>query len=137
VLPSYKVIVNELRELRLIIKELRDLQFKVMNYLSQPVLLTAERKKLLMTVPSFLLKSYFALETLKEGTATQVSRMTGRCRSVESAYLNELTRMGLVRKETRGQVPRRGRVVVFKIVGQDQEPFVLGKPLPSEVSTLL
>ena len=114
-MPSYKVILNELRKLHLIIEELRDLQFKVMDYLSQPVLLSAERKKLLMTVPSFLLKSYFALETLKEGTATQVSRMTCRRRSVESAYLNELTRMGLVRKET------RGHSVVFKIVGQKQE----------------
>lgn len=51
-------------------------------------------------------KHLATLITLKKldncATATQVSRVTGRQRAVESTHLNQLSRMGLVTKERRG-----------------------------------
>jgi len=49
-----------------------------------------------------LLPTYTALANLGPATATQVSKMTGRCRAFESKNLNELLSMGLVTKHHDG-----------------------------------
>lgn len=64
---------------------------------------------ILLSLPDHLRKSAIALSSLKEGTATDLSKSTGRVRAVESDYLNQLVSMGLIKKK------RRGRDVYFSI----------------------
>jgi len=63
----------------------------------------------LLSLPDHLRKSALALSTLREATATDLSRETGRVRAVESDYLNQLVSMGLVKKK------RKGRDVYFYV----------------------
>jgi len=64
-------------------------------------------------LPSHLVKTYIALrKTRGEVTASMISRITGRKRALESAYLNQLAMMGYVVKV------RRGRIVYFKVSGE-------------------
>lgn len=63
----------------------------------------------LLSLPDHLRKSALALATLGEGTATDLSKETGRVRAVESDYLNQLVSMGLIKKK------RKGRDVYFYV----------------------
>lgn len=63
----------------------------------------------LLSLPDHLRKSALSLATLGEGTATDISKETGRVRAVESDYLNQLVSMGLIKKK------RKGRDVYFYI----------------------
>jgi hypothetical protein len=63
----------------------------------------------LLSLPDHLRKSALALSSLGEGTATDLSKETGRVRAVESDYLNQLVSMGLIKKK------RKGRDVYFYI----------------------
>jgi hypothetical protein len=63
----------------------------------------------LLGLPDHLRKSALALAALGEGTATDLSKETGRVRAVESDYLNQLVSMSLVKKK------RKGRDVYFYI----------------------
>jgi Sugar-specific transcriptional regulator TrmB len=63
----------------------------------------------LLSLPDHLRKSALALATLREATATDLSKETGRVRAVESDYLNQLVSMGLVKKK------RKGRDVYFYV----------------------
>ena len=47
----------------------------------------------LMLLPDHLRKTYLAVASAGECSATEASNATGRCRAVESAYLNQLVRM--------------------------------------------
>ncbi|MGD6807273.1 MAG: hypothetical protein ACQCN4_09990 [Candidatus Bathyarchaeia archaeon] len=53
-------------------------------------------------VSSRLLPTLLALQKIETGTATQVSRITKRCRAFESKNLNELYMMGVASKQTCG-----------------------------------
>ena len=61
----------------------------------------------LLSLPDHLRSTAMALHRLGEATAEEVARATGRARAVESGYLNQLVRMGYVKKR------RRGRRVLF------------------------
>jgi len=63
----------------------------------------------LLSLPDHLRKSALALATLREATATDLSKETSRVRAVESDYLNQLVSMGLVKKK------RKGRDVYFYV----------------------
>ena len=63
----------------------------------------------LLSLPDHLRKSALGLATLREATATDLSKETGRVRAVESDYLNQLVSMGLVKKK------RKGRDVYFYV----------------------
>lgn len=64
----------------------------------------------LLSLPDHLRKTATVLCSLREATADEVAERTGRARAVESSYLNQLVRMGYLKKE------RRGRRVLFSIV---------------------
>ena len=53
----------------------------------------------LMGLPDHLRKTAIALMEIKRGTAEAVADATGNSRSIESAYLNQLQRQGLIQKE--------------------------------------
>ena len=59
-------------------------------------------------LPNSVSKSLQAMQVLGEADATAVSQKTGRNRSVESIYLNQLVRLGIL---TRTRV---GKKVFFK-----------------------
>ncbi len=52
----------------------------------------------LITLPDHLRTTYMTVASKGECSAVQISNLTGRCRSVESNYLNQLSRMGWLNK---------------------------------------
>ncbi|MCX8182202.1 MAG: helix-turn-helix domain-containing protein [Candidatus Methanomethyliaceae archaeon] len=56
---------------------------------------------LLLRLPDHLRKTMMALAKLVEARADEVAKITGRARAIESGYLNQLVRMGYVRKMRR------------------------------------
>lgn len=58
-----------------------------------------------------ILKTLNALSSLGKATAAEISKITGRARSLESVYLNHLVYLGLVRKY------RQGKRIVFAPLG--------------------
>ncbi len=52
--------------------------------------------KSLVELPDHLRKTAMGLMRIGQGTASDVSRRTGRARAVESGYLNQLERQGFV-----------------------------------------
>jgi len=65
----------------------------------------------LLSFPDHLRKSAMVLMKLGRAMAEDVARETGRARAIESAYLNQLARMGHVKRE------REGRRVYFSVEG--------------------
>ncbi|VVB97605.1 Sugar-specific transcriptional regulator TrmB [uncultured archaeon] len=64
---------------------------------------------LLLEFPDHLRLTVRVLLDLGMATAEEVSKKTGRSRSMESSYLNQLTTMGYVQKD------RKGQLVYYKI----------------------
>lgn len=58
---------------------------------------------LYLTVPDSLRKSLFAVSELSKATADDVCIRTGRHRSIENKYLNELVRAGWLNRERIGK----------------------------------
>jgi len=63
----------------------------------------------LLTLPDHLRKTAMAVGELGSATADEVATQTGRTRAAESDYLNQLVKMGYLKKE------RKGRTVFFGI----------------------
>ncbi|MEM4706414.1 MAG: hypothetical protein QXW27_02605 [Candidatus Methanomethylicaceae archaeon] len=57
---------------------------------------------LLLRLPDHLRKTMMALAKLVKARAEDVAKITGRARAVESGYLNQLVRMGYVKKVREG-----------------------------------
>lgn len=66
--------------------------------------------KALLALSGSLQKTMLAIQELEEATSTGVAEKTGRARSVETIYLNQLTRLGYLNKE------RRGRKIYFTVL---------------------
>ncbi|XHH07667.1 MAG: hypothetical protein ACFCUE_08775 [Candidatus Bathyarchaeia archaeon] len=64
----------------------------------------------LLLLPDHLRKTYTTVAVKGECDATIVSNVTGRCRAVESNYLNQLTRMGWLNKR------RISKTISFRVV---------------------
>jgi len=65
----------------------------------------------LLSFPDHLRKSAMTIMKLGKAMAEDVAKETGRARAIESAYLNQLARMGFVKKA------REGRRVYFSVEG--------------------
>jgi len=63
----------------------------------------------LLELPDKLRETAIALIKLESATASDVARITGRGRAIESHYLNTLVRMGYAKKR------RDGRRVIYEI----------------------
>lgn len=72
----------------------------------------------LIALPDHLRKTYMAVSSKGECDAAQVSNRTGRCRAIESNYLNQLSRMGWLNKR------RVSKTVHFRLMSQKD----VGKP---------
>jgi len=77
---------------------------------------------LYLTIPDSLRKSLFAVSELSKATADEVCIRTGRHRSIENKYLNELVRSGWLKRE------RIGKKVYYssKKRKEEQSPEVVG-----------
>jgi len=64
----------------------------------------------LLDLPSSLQKTMLAVQELNEATASEVAQKTGRDRTIESIYLNQLMRLGHLNRE------RKGRKIHFKVM---------------------
>jgi hypothetical protein len=102
---------------------LDDLEKSFSNWNPQP--LDVRDTKLLL-LPDHLRKTYMTVASKGECDATIVSNFTGRCRAVESNYLNQLVRMGWLNKR------RISKTMHFRLVSQraqNKEPTVNVKKL--------
>jgi hypothetical protein len=57
----------------------------------------------LLSLPDHLRKTAIILCNLKEASANEIAARSGRARAAESDYLNQLVRMGLVKKKRKGR----------------------------------
>lgn len=60
-------------------------------------------RSFVLNLPDHLRHTAQSLMSIGEGTAEDISKTTKRSRSLESLYLNNLTNMGLVEKNRKGQ----------------------------------
>jgi hypothetical protein len=60
-------------------------------------------ESLLLSLPDHLRTTYMALASKGEAQAAVISTKTGKTRAIESTYLNQLCRMGYIRKERRSK----------------------------------
>lgn len=74
---------------------LDDIEQNIAKNKPQPL---AVSDSVLMDLPDHLRKSFVIVATKGECDAAIVSNHTGRCRAIESNYLNQLTRMGWLSK---------------------------------------
>jgi hypothetical protein len=87
----------------------------------------------LLSFPDHLRKSAMTIFKLGRASAKDVAKETGRARAIESAYLNQLARMGYLKKEKTS-----GRRAFFSI-GMDQSNVETKNPkilvnFPREIS---
>lgn len=64
----------------------------------------------LLSLPDHLRKTATVVCSLGRGTAEEIAEKTSRARAMESGYLNQLVRMGYLKKK------KRGREVLFSVV---------------------
>lgn len=80
------------------------------------------KPSILLDFPDHLRKTIKTLLELGVASAKEVSEKTGRSRSLESTYLNNLVTMGYVKKERKGQI-------IYYQIKFDQARKVLGDNL--------
>jgi len=80
----------------------------------------------LLSFPDHLRKSAMTIMKLGKAMAEDVAKETGRARAIESAYLNQLARMGYVKKV------REGRRVYFSLEGNQANIESLINPKVAE-----
>jgi len=72
----------------------------------------------LFSLPDHLRKTYLTVMSKGECNATEVSNLTGRCRAMESNYLNQLARMGWLTKRRHSKTLRFS--LVYKEVTKER-----------------
>jgi DNA-binding transcriptional ArsR family regulator len=108
VLKSHALI---LAKLNYISNLLNSLDSKVNQVLGLVPTVAEDLKEKIFLLPDHLRNTLYALKSLGgEATAAQVSKVTEKARAVESAYLNQLARLGFIRKK------RKGRIVYFQLI---------------------
>jgi ArsR family transcriptional regulator, lead/cadmium/zinc/bismuth-responsive transcriptional repressor len=76
-------------------RRLDDIENRFSN-LNPPSVHVAESE--LISLPDHLRRTYVVVASKGQCDAIQVSNLTGRCRAIESNYLNQLSRMGWLKK---------------------------------------
>ena len=78
----------------------------------------------LLSLPDNLRKTYLVVASEGECSATRVSDFSGRSRSIESSYLNQLVRMGWLTKH------RSSKTLQFHAVQRSKEEHWLHPDMP-------
>jgi ribosomal 50S subunit-associated protein YjgA (DUF615 family) len=113
---SLEEIKKEIIDIKKMLEEIMVLQKEILERfkeesISEEIPLDAS---LLLRLPDHLRKTMIALAKLVKAKADDVAKITGRARAIESAYLNQLARMGYVKRE------RIKREVYFSIIGGEE-----------------
>ncbi len=85
-------IFKEMQNIRF---RLDDLERNISGWHPQPLELAESD---LMALPDHLRQTYMVVASKGECSATLTANKTGRCRAIESNYLNQLVRMGWLNK---------------------------------------
>ena len=93
-------------------QRLDDIENSFASWKPQPVPVVESE---IINLPDHLRKTYVVVVLKGECDAVQVSNHTGRCRAIESNYLNQLSRMGWLNKR------RISKAVHFRAVSQKTE----------------
>jgi hypothetical protein len=114
-------IYHEIRRLR---NRLDDIERSFSNWNPQPIEINDSD---LLTLPDHLRKSYLIVASKGECSASLVSGLSGRCRAIESNYLNQLVRMGWLSKRREAKSisfrPASSDVNGYKAFGSVQYSF--------------
>ncbi len=86
------------KKLRLVIPPIEEFKFEALDVMT------------LLSLPDHLRKTATIASRLGRATAKEIADVTKRARAVESGYMNQLVRMGYLKKE------RSGRRVLFSVV---------------------
>jgi hypothetical protein len=98
-------------------QRLDDIENNFSNWNPQPVNVPESE---LISLPDHLRKTYVVVASKGECDAVQVSNFTGRCRAIESNYLNQLSRMGWLHKR------RISKAVHFRLKSQKAGKLLVG-----------
>ena len=98
-----------LREMQEIRYRLDDIEKSISSWTPGPLEISESE---LFSLPDHLRKTCMAVATKGECTATEVSNLTGRCRAIESNYLNQLVRIGWLTKR------RNSKTICFRLVSE-------------------
>ncbi|MGB8780226.1 MAG: hypothetical protein WCD81_06210 [Candidatus Bathyarchaeia archaeon] len=107
-----------LREMQEIRYRLDDIENSISSWNPPPLEISESE---LFSLPDHLRKAYLTVASKGECTATEVSDLTGRCRAIESNYLNQLVRAGWLAKR------RNSKAILFRLVS--------GKPMKEKTPT--
>ena len=113
---------NILREMREIRYRLDDIEQSISRWKPRPVEISESE---LLLLPDHLRKTYITVASKGECNATEASNLTGRCRAVESNYLNQLAREGWI-------VKQRSLKEIHFIVGVNKKTKPNNDPLKHE-----
>jgi hypothetical protein len=111
------------REMQNIRFRLDDLQNAMASWSPQPVEISESK---LISLPDHLRRTFMVVVSKGECSSVIVSNMTGRCRAIESNYLNQLVRMGWLNKR------RDSKTMHFRAVSEK----ILKNPTGQETVTL-
>jgi len=116
IVSTLNKVLEKLEQLHGMLSEALTVERRVLKLLSEA--LPSREEKLppegidvltLLELPDHLRRTVMALGKISKATAEDVSKVTGRRRAVESAYLNQLAVMGYVKRV------REGRKVYFMV----------------------
>jgi len=93
-------IFQELQQIRY---RLDDIEAALSRWTPKPLKISESE---LFLLPDHLRKTYLTVVSKGECNATEVSNLTGRCRAMESNYLNQLVRMGWLTKHKYSKTTR-------------------------------
>ena len=91
---------------------LDDMEKNLSNWNPKPVEYSDMK---LLLLPDHLRKTYLIVASRGECDATVASNLTGRCRAIESNYLNQLARMGWLNKR------RVSKTISFRPISEEIE----------------
>ncbi len=89
---AFDRLIEEMMQIRY---RLDDIEATLSGWNPKPIEISESE---LFSLPDHLRKTYLTVMSKGETSATEVSNQTGRCRAMESNYLNQLARMGWLTK---------------------------------------
>ena len=104
---AFDRILQEIMQIRY---RLDDIEAALLGWNPRPLQISESE---LFSLPDHLRKTYLTVMSKGECNATEVSNLTGRCRAMESNYLNQLARMGWLTKR------RHSKTLRFSLVSKE------------------
>jgi hypothetical protein len=104
---AFDRIFEEMKQIRF---RLDDIEATVSGWSPKPLEISDQE---LFLLPDHLRKTYLTVMSKGKTSATETANLTGRCRAMESNYLNQLSRMGWLTKH------RDSKTVRFSLISKE------------------